>query len=104
MFLIYGTDSICIKKYKDHSICCKNCKAFDIDIKIYQRYFHILFIPYFPLGRKTATGNCSNCGIPINDTAILQEFEKKTKTPFYIFSGLLLIAVLILLLSFSDLW
>lgn len=104
MFLVYGTDSICIKKYKDHNFCCRNCKVFDLDIKVYQRYFHILFIPYFPLGRKTVTGNCSNCGKSINEIEMLQEFGKKTKTPFYIFSGLILIAGLILFLSFSGLW
>jgi len=99
MFLIYGTSSIRIKKYTDHGQCCKNCKAFDMVIEVHQPYFHILFIPWFPIGGKRAVIRCNDCGEPVQKIDMMQQFEKATKTPFYLFSGLILVAVVIVMLT-----
>lgn len=98
----YGTSTARIKKYLDHQQPCKSCKTFDMKIKVYQDYYHFLFIPFIAKAGKTASMRCNNCGEPVLTTAILNEYEKKTKTPFYLFSGVILVALIIVFLSVSG--
>ncbi|MEP7255310.1 MAG: hypothetical protein ABI666_06010 [Ferruginibacter sp.] len=95
----YGTKTGRVKKYSDHHQPCKSCKAFDMEIRVYQDYYHFLFIPFFAKPGKTASMRCNNCGEPVLTRAILQEYETKTKTAFYLFSGLILIGALVILVS-----
>jgi len=98
MFVIYGKRKARIKKYTDNRNYCKNCNSFDLNVKVYKEYFHIFFIPFFPTGDKTVKIVCNNCGEPYRIEAIQKEYEKGTRTPFYLYSGLILIGSLILLL------
>jgi len=98
MFVIYGRRKIRIKKYIDNRNYCKSCNSFDLNVKVYKEYFHIFFIPFFPTGDKTVKIVCNSCGEPYRVEAIQKEYEKSTRTPFYLYSGLILIGSLIFLL------
>ena len=98
----YGTTTGRIKKYSDHQQPCKSCKAFDMKIEVFQDYYHFLLIPFIAKPGKSAKMRCNNCGEPVLTTAILQEHEVKTRTPFYLFSGLILIGVIIALVSITS--
>lgn len=94
MFLIYGTKKARIKKYTDNHNACESCKKFDLGVKVYRNYYHLYFVPFIPIGDKTAYIRCNNCGEPSQSGSLLQQYEKKAKTPFYLFS------IPILLVSF----
>lgn len=95
MFLIHGKRTLRIKKFSDHSQPCKHCVAFDTEITVYKKYFHLFFIPFFPVGEKTVQIVCRQCG-EINRSETLQaEYCNQTKNPFYLYTGLFLLAGII---------
>lgn len=98
----YGTTTGRIKKYTEYVQPCKSCRAFDMTIEVFQDYYHFLFIPFVAKPGKTAKIRCSNCGEPVLTTALLQEHESKTKTPFYLFSGVIVVAAIVLLLVITN--
>lgn len=98
MFVIYGRRKARVKKYTDNRNYCKSCNSFDLNVKVYKEYFHIFFIPFFPLGDKTVKIVCNNCGEPYRSDSVQKEYEKSTKTPIYLYAGLILIAILVALL------
>lgn len=99
----YGTHAVRIKKYTEPVIPCKSCRALDATIEVYQDYYHFLFIPFFAKRDKTAKIRCNNCGEPVLTTAVLQEYANKTKTPFYLYSGTIFIALIIAIVAFNSL-
>ena len=71
---------------------------------VYQRYFHIFWIPCFPLAKTVAT-ECSHCKqvkegkeVPEDQRPALVEARRNARTPIWMFSGvivgILLFAVL----------
>jgi hypothetical protein len=98
MFLIYGRRTARIKRYTDNRQYCKSCHSFDLEVKVYKQYFHIFFIPFFPASNKTVKIYCTNCGEPFRVDTIQKQYENITRTPIYLYAGLILIASLILLL------
>jgi hypothetical protein len=92
MLLIYGRRSMRIKKYTDNQQCCKNCKTFEFDVKVYRSYFHIYYIPVLPFGNKTVEIRCKSCGEPLRDYVIQKHYVDIAKTPFYLYSLVILIA------------
>ena len=98
----YGTTTARIKKYTEHLHPCKSCRSFDMKIELFQDYYHFLFIPFVAKPGKTAKIRCNNCGEPVLTRVILEEYEGKTKTPFYLFSGIIVIAAVILLVVVND--
>jgi len=98
MFVIYGRRTIRIKKYTDNRNYCKSCNSFGLNVRVYKEYFHLFFIPFFPTSDKTVKIYCNNCREPYRVDSVQMEYEKSTKTPAYLYSGLILIGSLILLL------
>ena len=104
MFVIYGRRTARIKKYTDNQQSCKSCKSFDLDIKVYRDYYHLFFIPFFPVGDKTVKIRCNNCSEPIRIDSIQKHYEDATKTPFYLYAGVILISALILVVVNANLY
>jgi len=80
---------------------CANCKtANSIIVSIFQKYAHVFWIPFFPIG-KTGVSQCSHCKQtftlkqmpPILNNAYYR-IAAKTKTPVWTFAGIFLIVVL----------
>jgi zinc-ribbon family len=98
MLVIYGRRKARIKKYTDNRNYCKSCNSFDLNVKVYKEYFHIFFIPFFPTGDKKVKIVCNNCGEPYRVDTVQKDYERSTKIPIYLYSGLIFIGSLILLL------
>ena len=98
MLLIFGRRTIRIKKYTENQHYCKSCNSFDLKVNVYKEYFHILFIPFFPIGNKTTKIICNNCGEPYRVEAVQKDYASRTRNPIYLYSGLILIAGLISLI------
>lgn len=111
MFLLYGQRSLIIKKYTDHTHACPHCRGLNLDVKIEKSYYHLFYIPFFPSGGKFAHIQCGDCGKPYKDPVLEEdyyieledEYEKRTKNPLYLYTGLILIALLTLFMLFSNL-
>jgi len=103
MFVIYGRRTARIKKYTDNHQACQSCKSFDLDVKVYRDYYHLFFIPVFPVGDKSVKIRCNNCGEPMRLEAIQKHYEGIAKTPFYLFLFPILLAGLIMILINANL-
>ncbi len=92
--MIYGRQKIRIKKYDDYEIKCDHCKSYDQRFYVYQEYFHLMFIPIFPSSAKTIKCKCVNCNDAFNQVK-KDHYLSITKTPFYLYSGVILFFALI---------
>lgn len=96
MFFIHGKKSAKIKSDTNHQHICQQCKDFDLDVKVYRTYFHVFFLPLFPIGCKEVKIRCNNCGEPKWILALQQHYEKVSRTPFYLYGAAIFIAAAIL--------
>ena len=88
---ITGKRTACIKKYIDKEIACPSCNQYQLEVKIYRPYWHLMFIPFAPEGDKTAEIRCKNCGAPYNMYVTEQAYAARARTPLYLYSALLII-------------
>ncbi|MEO5562283.1 MAG: hypothetical protein ABIR18_02585 [Chitinophagaceae bacterium] len=102
LFSLHGRRAARIKKYTDAQHQCKNCKSFDLEVKVYRDYYHFMFIPIVPVGDKTAKIFCNNCGDGLRTESVRQEYEKKTKTPFYFYTLPILVVLVIAIAFIAD--
>ncbi|MDD2983695.1 MAG: hypothetical protein PHQ74_09930 [Crocinitomicaceae bacterium] len=99
--LIYGKRKIRIKKYDDFHIQCENCSACKQRFSVYQAYYHLFFIPIYPASQKSIKTICLNCKDSFNEQKVLH-YLAKTKTPFYLYTGLILFASLFISVIYSN--
>jgi len=59
------------------------------------KYFHVFFIPIAAFGIKSTKIYCASCGQVVRIDSLSREYEKRTKTPFYLYSGTILVGFLI---------
>lgn len=86
MLIFHGKKTARIKKFTDNQQYCTSCKAFDLEIKLYQDYYHFYFIPLIPSGERIAKIRCKSCGEPIRSETKEKEYAKAGRTPFYMYS------------------
>ena len=99
--IIYGSRS---KQLLKENVLekCAHCGTQNMDVHIFQRYAHIFWIPFFPIG-KMAVSQCNNCKQVLKQKEMPATLQKeinytlntKTKTPLWMFSGLALLVILI---------
>jgi hypothetical protein len=88
---------------------CPNCGSQNsIYMYVFQQYAHVFWIPFFPI-KKTGISQCTECnqvlnpeGMPISLTYAYNELKAKTKTPFWMFSGMALLAVIMIIGVVSE--
>jgi hypothetical protein len=88
---------------------CSNCgTANSITLTIYQKYAHIFWIPFVPIGKLPET-TCSHCRqVRSKDQftlAVIEQyktFKTNTKTPVWTFSGCFLLAIFIIFMSAEN--
>lgn len=101
--VFYGTNSSNIKTGKIRNVSCPNCeKNTEMNYTIFGKYFHLYWIPFFPIGRVNII-ECNNCKATYDlkdvDATIINKFQQEqdrnpTKTPIKLFSGLFLIVAI----------
>lgn len=102
MFIFYGRKIARIKTFTDHQHACPHCKAFDIDIEVYKEYFHLYWIPAFPIGVERSIIECNQCRNRISSNALSQQYEQKARSPIYFYVWTILFAVLIGTVIYSN--
>ncbi len=103
--IIFGTSSSIIHPAKLDGGCCPFCKTENqMWIQGYRKYFHIFWIPFFPSWKKVYS-ICSHCkGVfekyEFESKELIKCFEyfenHKIKTPWYHFTGILILLALII--------
>ena len=99
--IIYGTGSKVLKEATLENVKCSNCDHNRSIVTIIQKYFDLFWIPTFPIG-KSIFLTCENCQNVRIEKQFPDEFKQTSKqlkssvsTPFYTFSGLFLILMII---------
>ncbi len=95
MLFIKGVRNARIKTYQVHKEC-KNCRAFDLSVGIFHDYYHVFYVPVVPVGAKSSIILCNRCGIQMGSADISDEYEAMAKIPFYLYTALLLLGVLVI--------
>lgn len=88
---------------------CPNCETQNsVTMAIFQRYAHVFWIPFVPIGKKVIT-QCSHCEQVLNKKEFPSNFQSyyetlkiRSKTPIWTFTGITLLALLILWLVISG--
>jgi len=88
---------------------CPNCSSHgSVQLFVYQKYAHVFWIPFFPIG-KTGASQCSSCKQVLTPTQMppymqvyYQNLKAQTKIPIWTFSGIALIAAIIVAGVISD--
>ncbi len=93
--IIFGIRRARIKKIDDYDIKCENCGKFHQKFYIYQQCFHVMFIPFLPLGIKTIRCKCAECNDAFNQEK-KNDYLSFTQTPIFMFTGTILVAGLII--------
>ena len=95
MFILRGTRTVRIKTYQDHDNQCSECKDFNLTVGVFTEYYHVFFIPFAAYGGKSTKMYCASCGQPVRIDSLSRQYEKKTRAPFYLYSGIILIGLLV---------
>lgn len=107
MIFIGGKASRILEIYSEHFSKCEKCNSSDIVYIVHQSYYHLFWIPIFPV-IKFVGMHCNECQHSIAEvySKIAIKFEEQTKTPFYMYSWpiivLLIIAINILNSLFKN--
>jgi len=106
--LIYGSRA---KQLAKESLFdkCPSCGTQNaIDLYVFQKYAHVFWIPFFPMS-KTGVSQCNHCkqALKLNEMndSIRDAYENlktQTKTPVWMFSGLALVATLVVVGIISE--
>ena len=106
--MIYGSGSKNLGEIKIDNESCPNCKENTIFLHGFAKYFHIFWIPIFPVYKKKITV-CHSCEVEIPKKERSQSLKDKVeleksnfKTPLYLFAGLIIILSLIAYLEFNS--
>lgn len=95
MFVIYVKSSLYIKTYTDHEHACPACGALDLQVKVSADYYHLFFVPLAPGGSRSTEVLCNQCAAPMRLYNLEQQYERKAKSPFYLYTIPILITAII---------
>ncbi|GEM_PF-959953 len=106
--LIFGTNKFKLKHapFKGHR--CVRCDREETAIKIFGHYFHIFFIPIFPLKKSAIIGckSCKHINAPNEVDQSVKDFMKSAKQsvkqPWYAYSGSMLLFLIVLGITISS--
>jgi hypothetical protein len=90
MFIFFGRYNIRTKKIKKSEFMCDQCMGSTYEISVYQGCYHLFLIPFFPTGIKQIKAKCPNCSRYV-ENLIRPGDTSMRKTPFYMYSGIILI-------------
>ncbi|MFT6716978.1 MAG: phage FluMu protein Com [Saprospiraceae bacterium] len=88
------------------NIACKKCGKKDLVVSVFQKYFHMFWLPMFPI-KKDCASQCLQCQKVLTEKRfssslkdIALQLKKNHKTPIWTFSGILLGLLILLIKSF----
>lgn len=101
--IIFGTKESVVGNSDAHRQFCPLCQNKAVQVVHFKSYFHLYYIPMFPIKSRTAVG-CHSCGVVSKDitepNAPLAQLARNVpapKTPKYMFAGLGVISLLMVI-------
>lgn len=106
--IIYGSKGTHLKTERVNNIRCDYCQQqTPHNISVFGRYAYLYWIPFFPMGKK-AISECTHCKVTLEKNNMNQQLQTahdtvkgKTKTPFWYWAGLIILATFIVPSIFS---
>lgn len=100
--VFFGTNSTTLKDGQINNVTCPNCKEqTSFKYRIFQKYFHLYWIPAFPTGKENIT-ECNNCHKTYYVWQLPEAFKKKFEfekqgvgTKIWHWSGVMIIACIV---------
>ncbi len=97
MRIVFGWNNFKIKDFDPYELSLTNNVKTDFKIEVRQSYFHLVWIPFFGLGKKWVIRKDGKLyELPAVYINIIKQNNIKVKSPWYTFSGLILILVCML--------
>jgi len=104
--IVYGKRKSAISTQENREQCDNCGTRRSIQLRVYQHYLHVFWIPFFPL-RKTGVSECRHCGQVLNKKDFSSNLESEytilkfnSRTPLWTFIGI----GLLLILSISGIY
>jgi len=106
--IVYGTRAV-LQKTEYIYDACPSCRATNsVQMNVYQRYAHVFWIPFFPIG-KTGVSVCESCRqvlqvkqMPESLKPAYENVKSNTRIPAWTFIGVFLIAAGIVATIISE--
>lgn len=95
MFIIFGEKKLLVKYCYDTVAQCEHCQAIELSFAIWRSYIHFFFIPFCPVYENEVEVLCLKCGEPNNAHPRKSHWRAVVRTPFYLYSWLILIGAFI---------
>ena len=107
--IIYGVKSNVIHEIDIKGTVCKNCdQAEPQEITVLSKYFHIYWIPFFPISKEVVS-ECTNCCKTISQrefpNSLKQQYnlhKQSYKSPLWYWSGLGIVGLFLLYINFLS--
>ena len=100
--IVYGSKAKLLAKETLFEKCPHCGKPNSVEMHVFQRYAHIFWIPFFPIG-KTGASQCAHCKqllklkeMPPDLRLAYDNLKAQTKTPIWTWSAAAIIGVLII--------
>jgi len=106
--IIYGWRSTQVAT-EDIAETCPSCTNRNtLRMYVFQKYAHIFWIPFFPLG-KSGASQCGHCQqvlkskqMPSDVRLAYDNVAAKAKIPYWTFAGVAIIAIIIIISMFKG--
>src|SRR5688572_9067139 len=107
--IIYGSRPVHLKSGQSPTLVCPSCgQTGTIFLSAYSKHAHIFWIPLFPIGRF-GVSQCQHCKQVLETGAMPHELRREydnlkaeTKVPLWQFSGLGVIAAIIVFATYAS--
>jgi hypothetical protein len=106
--IIYGSRAKHLATEQSHEACTSCGTHSSVQLHVFQKYAHVFWIPFFPIGKIAAT-ECQHCKgvLKVNQFSpstrlAYDNIKSQTKTPVWMFSGLALLAAFIIFSSYQS--
>lgn len=107
--IIYGIKPVHLNSEQSKTIACPSCNTQgSLTISVFRKHVHLFWIPMFPIGKKGVL-QCQHCKIVIGTKGMPESVKKEyealinqSKKPLWQFSGLVILALLIGWISYSN--
>jgi len=107
--IFYGWKETHLKSSQPNHLICPSCKSQgSIIFSRFSTYFHVYWLPILPIGKRDSS-ICQNCyhslepkNMEFNIKNEYKSLKVRTIIPIWQFSGIILIACLILFFTYTD--
>jgi hypothetical protein len=103
--ILFGRKAHHLGLTTSNKVKCENCGKKDLAVSIFQKFFHMLWVPMFPVKRECAS-QCLQCQnvlvekkFSIAAKSLAAKLRKEHKTPFWSFFGIFLGLIILLIKS-----